>query len=111
MHIYHPGAQRQYVTISVGVAAKSDATADELRLTRDADIALYTAKEHGRDCTIASSTMVGLPLKGFFLVLSSVGLAYRRRELAWVDGEELGVTFIETNPKNRRARAPVPAGP
>ncbi|WP_346732335.1 diguanylate cyclase [Bradyrhizobium sp. 193] len=58
LHIYHPGAQRQYVTISVGVAAKSDATADELRLTRDADIALYTAKEHGRDCTIASSTMV-----------------------------------------------------
>ncbi|MCK1345811.1 diguanylate cyclase [Bradyrhizobium sp. CW11] len=58
LHIYHPGAQRQYVTISVGIAAKSDATADELRLTRDADIALYTAKEHGRDCTIASSTMV-----------------------------------------------------
>lgn len=39
LHIYHPGAQRQYVTISVGIAAKSDATADELRLTRDADIA------------------------------------------------------------------------
>lgn len=60
---------------------------------------------------LVEGSVQGLPLKGFFLVLSSVGLAYRRRELAWVDGEELGVTFIETNPKNRRARAPVPAGP
>lgn len=33
LHIYHSGAQK-YVTISVGVAAKSDATTDELTLMR-----------------------------------------------------------------------------
>lgn len=60
---------------------------------------------------LVEGSVQGLPLKGFFLVLSSVRLAYRRRELAWVDGEELGVTFIEANPKNRRVRAAVPAGP
>lgn len=60
---------------------------------------------------LVEGSVQGLPLKEFFLVLSSVRLAYRRRELAWVDGEELGVTFIQTNPKKRRARAPVPAGP
>ncbi len=36
----------------------------------------------------------GLPLKEFFLVLSTVGKAYRRCQLAWVNGDTLGVTFI-----------------
>lgn len=44
---------------------------------------------------IAEGSVQGLPLKEFFLVLSSTGLAYRRCELAWVNGEELGVTFIK----------------
>jgi hypothetical protein len=35
----------------------------------------------------------GLPLKEFFLLLSSTGLAFRRCELAWVNGDKLGVTF------------------
>ena len=36
------------------------------------------------------------PLKAqeFFLVLSSTGLVYRRCELAWVNGEQIGVTFL-----------------
>jgi hypothetical protein len=37
----------------------------------------------------------GLPLKEFFLVLSSTGLAYRRCELAWINGEQVGVTFMK----------------
>lgn len=58
LEIYHPRSLRKYVTISVGVAGKSDATAGELALTREADIALYYAKEQGRDTAIASSKLV-----------------------------------------------------
>jgi predicted signal transduction protein with EAL and GGDEF domain len=47
----------------VGVAEKRDATTDELALTRDADIALYHAKEQGRDCSIASSSLVSSRLE------------------------------------------------
>lgn len=35
----------------------------------------------------------GLPLKEFFLLLSSTGLAFRRCELSWVNGDTLGVRF------------------
>jgi predicted signal transduction protein with EAL and GGDEF domain len=42
----------------VGVAKKIAPTTDELALTRDADIALYHAKEQGRDCSVASSSLV-----------------------------------------------------
>src|SRR4051794_3780476 len=38
-----------------------------------------------------------LNLKEFFLVLSSTGVAFRRCELAWVNGEELGVNFLKDN--------------
>lgn len=58
LQIHHPRSPRTYVTISVGVAEKGDATTDELALTRDADIALYHAKEQGRDCSVASSSLV-----------------------------------------------------
>lgn len=50
-----------------------------------------------------------LHLKEFFLVLSAVGLAYRRCELSWVNGEELGVTFIRNGEK--RAAGPVARSP
>ncbi|TYO64256.1 diguanylate cyclase [Bradyrhizobium hipponense] len=63
LEIYHPRSPRKYVAISVGVAAKGDATTDELALTRDADIALYHAKEQGRDCTVASSSLVSSRLE------------------------------------------------
>ena len=35
----------------------------------------------------------GLPLREFFLVLSSTGLAYRRFRLVWVKGDQIGVSF------------------
>jgi len=34
-----------------------------------------------------------LPLQEFFLVLSSTGLAYRHCKLAWVNGEQIGVSY------------------
>ena len=37
----------------------------------------------------------GLSLKEFFLVLSSVGLAFRRCRLVWVNGTEIGISFIK----------------
>lgn len=47
----------------------------------------------------------GLALKEFFLLLSSTGLAYRRCELAWVNGEQIGVTFLTgTNLKKAASR-------
>ncbi|CAM5516575.1 PilZ domain protein OS=Afipia felis OX=1035 GN=BN961_03364 PE=4 SV=1 [Afipia felis] len=43
----------------------------------------------------------GLALKEFFLLLSSTGLAYRRCELCWVNGEQIGVQFLKQDPKRR----------
>lgn len=50
------------------------------------------------------SSIKGLPLKEFFLLLSSTGLAFRRCELAWVNGEKLGVTF--KRPSDKKAKSP-----
>jgi hypothetical protein len=43
---------------------------------------------------ILGGSIEGLNLKEFFLLLSSTGCAFRRCELAWVDGEEIGVFFM-----------------
>ena len=52
---------------------------------------------------IAVEGTVGeLHLKEFFLLLSSTGLAYRRCELAWVNGEEIGVNFLQHVKKKKR---------
>ncbi|EHR01385.1 PilZ domain-containing protein [Bradyrhizobium sp. WSM471] len=41
----------------------------------------------------------GLALKEFFLVLPTRGVAYRRCELAWVNGEEIGISFLHDHRK------------
>ena len=41
-----------------------------------------------------NDTIEGLPLQEFFLVLSSTGLAYRHCRLAWVNGDQIGVSFL-----------------
>ena len=43
----------------------------------------------------------GLPLKEFFLVLSTVGKAYRRCQLAWVNGDQVGVFFLKGTGKKK----------
>jgi hypothetical protein len=45
----------------------------------------------------------GLHLKEFFLLLSSTGLAYRRCELAWVNGDQIGVNFLKPAEKKKKA--------
>ncbi|MFP5455275.1 MAG: PilZ domain-containing protein [Alphaproteobacteria bacterium] len=47
----------------------------------------------------------GLNLKEFFLLLSSTGLAFRRCELARVNGDEIGVKFVEDKvPGKKKSR-------
>ena len=48
----------------------------------------------------------GLNLKEFFLLLSSTGLAYRRCELSWVNGDQIGVNFLKTGDKKKKSRRP-----
>ncbi len=49
----------------------------------------------------------GLSLKEFFLVLSATGTAFRRCELAWVNGAELGVKFLANPPRTKVAKKPL----
>jgi hypothetical protein len=53
---------------------------------------LNDVSDGGASLTVDSS-IENLSLKEFFLLLSSTGLAYRRCELAWVNGDQLGVSF------------------
>ena len=57
------------------------------------------------DATLTvEGSIQGLNLKEFFLLLSSTGLAYRRCELAWVNGDQIGVTFLKQGDKKKKAR-------
>ena len=58
------------------------------------DCTIEDVSETGAKLTIEGS-VEGLHLKEFFLLLSSTGLAYRRCELAWVNGDQIGVTFLK----------------
>ena len=53
---------------------------------------LMDASQTGARLMIDTS-IEGLSLREFFLLLSSTGLAYRRCELAWVNGDSIGVNF------------------
>jgi hypothetical protein len=44
-----------------------------------------------------------LRAREFFLLLSSTGLAFRRCELVWVDGAQVGVRFTTADKKVRPA--------
>jgi hypothetical protein len=55
----------------------------------------------GAKLTVGDS-IEGLPLREFFLVLSSTGLAYRRCKLAWVNGDQIGVTFVRRKPATKQ---------
>src|SRR3954463_10626492 len=68
-----------------------------------------------RDCTLnaisdndaaltVEGSIIGLNLKEFFLLLSSTGLAYRRCELAWVNGDQIGVRFLKVGKPGKRAK-------
>jgi len=50
------------------------------------------------------TSIEGLVLTEFFLVLSSTGLAYRRCQLDRVNGDELEVSFLHQKAKKKQAR-------
>jgi hypothetical protein len=66
------------------------------------DCIMEDVSETGAKLTVEGS-VEGLHLKDFFLLLSSTGLAYRRCELSWVNGDQIGVNFIKTGDKKRKA--------
>lgn len=59
--------------------------------------------ETGAKLTVEGA-MEGLHLKEFFLLLSSTGLAYRRCELAWINGDQIGVNFLKPGEKKKKTR-------
>jgi hypothetical protein len=56
----------------------------------------------GASLDVEGSTDV-LTSREFFLLLSSTGLAFRRCELAWINGESVGVRFVFAKKKRTRA--------
>lgn len=63
---------------------------------------LLDASQSGAKLEVEGSPDV-LRAREFFLLLSSTGLAFRRCELVWVDGTQVGVRFIAAD-KSRKAR-------
>ena len=68
------------------------------------DCTMEDVSETGAKLTIEGS-VEGLHLKEFFLLLSSTGLAYRRCELAWVNGDQIGVNFLKVGDKKKKVRS------
>jgi hypothetical protein len=54
---------------------------------------------------VVDASIEGLALKEFFLLLSSTGLAYRRCELSWVNGDQVGAGFVKQGAKTPRSSA------
>ena len=63
------------------------------------DCVMEDVSETGARLTVVGN-VEGLNLKEFFLLLSSTGLAYRRCELAWVNGDQVGATFLKLGDNN-----------
>ncbi|GIQ74442.1 diguanylate cyclase [Bradyrhizobium sp. RD5-C2] len=57
--IANPPTRRGVVSISLGIASRSAATANESELLGQADLALYEAKRSGRDRTVLASSLAG----------------------------------------------------
>jgi len=66
------------------------------------DCKLEDVSETGAKLTVEGSGE-GLHLKEVFLLLSSTGLAYRRCELSWVNGDQIGVNFLKPGEKRKTA--------
>ena len=70
---------------------------------------ILDASETGAKLILNQGTLNALESKEFFLLLSSVGNAFRRCELAWVNGDQFGAQFVQERkltPKARPSRQP-----
>jgi hypothetical protein len=65
---------------------------------------LLDVSQSGAKLEIEGSPEV-LRAREFFLLLSSTGLAFRRCELVWVDGTQVGVKFTNNDKKGRSKAA------
>jgi len=65
---------------------------------------LLDASATGAKLEIEGSAEI-LQSKEFFLVLSSTGLAFRRCEMIWLDGSQVGVKFIENDRGKNRSHS------
>lgn len=95
-------------------------TEDERRVTFEQPLPAHIMAIDGtwkRACTIkhvsetgaallVECSVEGLALKEFFLLLSSTGLAYRRCELNWINGGEIGVNFLKQRKKRAKSKQP-----
>jgi hypothetical protein len=68
------------------------------------DCTLDDVSESGAKLTV-SDTPDEAALKEFFLLLSSTGLAYRRCELAWLDGDQVGANFVLSEETGKKLAA------
>ena len=68
------------------------------------DCKMVDVSDSGAKLTVLGS-IEGLVLKEFFLLLSSTGLAYRRCELSWVNGDQLGASFVRQKTKQSKPAA------
>jgi hypothetical protein len=66
------------------------------------DCVMDDVSEGGVRLTVARS-VEGLNVKEFFLLLSSTGLAYRRCELVWVNGNQIGALFLKQARQPKRS--------
>jgi hypothetical protein len=73
--------------------------------TRRRPCLMHNVSDEGAKLTVQGS-IEGLNLNEFFLLLSSTGLAYRRCELSWVNGDQIGAKFVTLAGKKKQA-APV----
>ncbi len=67
------------------------------------DCTMVDVSQTGTKLTIHGS-IEGLHLKEFFLLLPSTGLAYRRCELAWINGDQIGAKFVTRPEKKKQGR-------
>jgi hypothetical protein len=65
---------------------------------------LKAVSSHDAQLSLESS-IEGLHLKEFFLLLSSTGLAYRRCELVKVNGAEIDIRFLNTKGNSKKKPA------
>jgi hypothetical protein len=67
---------------------------------------LVDVSETGAKLQVEGSTDV-LRAREFFMLLSSTGLAFRRCELIWVDGSNVGVHFVSSDLRKRSLESQV----
>jgi hypothetical protein len=73
------------------------------------DCMMIDASQTGARLRIEGS-FEGLDLKEFFLLLSSTGLAFRRCRMVRIDGDQIGVQFLERDKTKKKSLKRQPTG-